>query len=83
MGSWAVPIYVVLGVTGAIGLFAWWKYLTTAACPNCCYPVHRCDCNYCQHHQQTDIRWSQDGWVSQCRVCTEIIYHGDDYDRRP
>lgn len=83
MGSWAIPIYVMLGLLGLVLLFAWWKYLTTESCPSCCYPVHRCECNHCRHHRQSEVRWSQDGWVSQCRDCTEIIYHGDDYDGRP
>lgn len=83
MGSWAIPVYVILGVTGFLILFAWWKYLTTESCPSCYYPVHRCECNHCRHHRQSEVRWSQDGWVSQCRDCTEILYHGDDYDGRP
>lgn len=83
MGSWAIPIYVMLGGTALFLLLAWWKYLNTTACPVCCYPLHRCECNVCPHDHQTPVRWSQDGWVSQCKVCTEILYHGDDYDRCP
>lgn len=83
MDTWAVPIYVILAISALCVLFAWWKYLTVKACPVCCYPTHRCECNYCQHHQQSDMRWSQDGWVTKCHDCQEILYHGDDYDRCP
>lgn len=83
MGSWAIPIYVILGVTGLLFLLLWWKYLHTESCPYCHYSIRRCDCNHCPHDRQTPVRWSQDGWVSRCQDCTEILYHGDDYDRHP
>lgn len=28
-------------------------------------------------------RWSQDGWVRQCKICKAIQYGGDDYDGGP
>ncbi len=28
-------------------------------------------------------RWSQDGWVRQCKICSAIQYGGDDYDGGP
>ncbi len=28
-------------------------------------------------------RWSQDGWVRQCKICKAVQYGGDDYDGGP
>lgn len=28
-------------------------------------------------------RWSQDGWVRQCKICKAIQYGGDAYDDGP
>jgi hypothetical protein len=34
----------------------------------------------CSHPRQSDIHWSQDGYVSQCKVCKKVVHHGDSYD---
>lgn len=31
----------------------------------------------CDHPHQSDVHWSQDGFVSMCKVCDRIVYHGD------
>lgn len=31
----------------------------------------------CKHEVTSDIRWTEDGWVSVCLVCREWIYYGD------
>lgn len=48
-------------------------------CLRCFFPLHRCECDPgCLHRDQTPQRWSQDGFVSMCRDCGEIVYHGDE-----
>lgn len=37
----------------------------------------------CEHKNQGPLSWSQDGWVSWCRDCRSIVYHGDNYDEDP
>lgn len=31
----------------------------------------------CPHRNQSDIHWSQDGFVSMCKDCKRTVYHGD------
>ena len=31
----------------------------------------------CLHPRQSDVHWSQDGYVSMCKVCNRTVYHGD------
>lgn len=38
-----------------------------------------CPFDYNGKHDLTDPIWSQDGFVSHCRNCHKIVYHGDDY----
>ena len=32
----------------------------------------------CRHEVTSDIRWTEEGWVSVCLVCRDWLYHGDD-----
>lgn len=31
----------------------------------------------CRHEVTSDIRWTEEGWVSVCLLCRAWIYHGD------
>lgn len=37
----------------------------------------------CGHEVQSNLRWTQDGWVTVCLICRDWIYHGDDYENPP
>lgn len=45
-------------------LFAWWRDQVELP-PTCGHP------------RQTDVHWTQDGYVSMCKVCKRPVYHGD------
>lgn len=47
-------------------LFRWWRDQVALS------PI-------CDHPRQTEIRWTQDGNVSRCKVCEGLVYHGDDF----
>ena len=34
----------------------------------------------CHHPVQTERRWTQDGYVSRCRMCNRIQFHGDEHE---
>lgn len=31
----------------------------------------------CDHHYQSDVHWSENGYVSMCKMCRKVVYHGD------
>lgn len=80
-----VVVVIVAIVILAIFVFGrlWLQRVNANACPDCCYPKHRCECNNCKHTEIFTPRWSQDGWVSRCKVCADVVYLGDDFDGGP
>lgn len=81
----AVPVIVALLIL-AILVFGrlWLQRSRAASCPNCHYPPHHCICpGKCLHRTTTRPQWSQDGWVSKCDDCNEVLYLGDDYSGGP
>jgi hypothetical protein len=62
-------------------LIALIRYYTVKTCESCSYPLHKCECpGKCDHAETFPRRWSQDGWVTRCKVCGDTLYLGDIYD---
>ncbi len=85
MPWWA---WLALGVSVVSFLPFVIRWFTVETCRYCSYPLDRCDCDDCDvsatgHHAFSAWRWSQDGFVRQCKLCKAVQYGGDDYDGGP
>lgn len=77
-------IFALILMTYAIFGRLWWQKWKSPRCKTCRYPTDRCECPpACTHPEIFKVRWTQDGWMTRCKVCSETLYLGDDYHAGP
>ncbi len=76
-------LFYALGALAVIvGVFFYMAWRNT--CDGCSKNRFFCECepDDCEHIWWR-WRWSQDGFVRQCKICGAMQYGGDDYDGGP